>query len=91
MRQRFFIFVQCKPGKTYEVGLAIVGRKLPYIADVSSISGKWDLLIRAEIDNREDIGRQIGEELIEIGGIKRTKTVIGYGIVDPDEVFFPDD
>jgi DNA-binding Lrp family transcriptional regulator len=91
MRQRFFIFVKCDPGKAYEVGMAIIRRKLEYVADVSSISGKWDLLLRVELDDRRDVARTIIEPLIEIGHIKRTKTLFAYDVYDPADVFFADD
>lgn len=91
MRQRFFMFVQCKPGKTYEVGQAILAKKLEYVADISSISGKWDLLLRIEIDSRKDVAREIVGPISEVDGIKRTKTIVAYEVYNPDDVYFEED
>ena len=91
MRQRFYVFIQCEAGHTYEVGKTIATLKKQYVADVSSISGKWDLLLRIEIDTRKDVGREIVEILSGVDHVKRTKTIVAYPIYDPDDVFFDED
>lgn len=91
MRQRFYVFIQCEAGRTYEVGKAIATVKKQYVADVSSISGKWDLLLRIEIDTRKDVGREIVEILSGVEYVKRTKTIVAYQIFDPDDVYFDED
>lgn len=55
MKQRFFIFVQCAPGKRHEAGLAIAKSGIDGIVEINSVSGKWDILLRVEVDNREDV------------------------------------
>lgn len=91
MKQRFYVFVQCEAGRTYEVGLAICKLGKQYVADVSSISGKWDLLLRIEIDTRKDVGKEIASILSGIEGIRRTKTIVAYPIYDPDDVYFDEE
>jgi DNA-binding Lrp family transcriptional regulator len=78
--QRFYIFLRCHPGKTYAVGLAIAKKHLAYVTEISSISGKWDLLLRVVIDNRLDIGKLLSEEMLAVDGIAKTKTVIAYDV-----------
>ena len=75
--QTFFIFVSCQRGQTYAVGRAIL-RDVPGVREVSSISGKWDLLIKIVVDSREDVGELINDKLAAIEGIRRTKTVVAY-------------
>jgi DNA-binding Lrp family transcriptional regulator len=91
MKQRFYVFVQCDAGRTYEVGMTIATVKKQHVAEVSSISGKWDLLLRIEIDNRKDVGKEIVEILTGIDGIKRTKTIVAYPIFDPADIFFDEE
>lgn len=85
--QSFFIFVRCERGQTYEVGRRIV-RDVPGVKEVSSISGKWDLLVQLAVDDRQDVGELINERLAAIDGIKRTKTLVAYFVYNPDDVFF---
>jgi DNA-binding Lrp family transcriptional regulator len=62
--------------------------EVPYVKEVSSISGSWDLLVKIVIDTREDVGEQINERLAAIPGIRRTKTMVAYFVYDRDDVFF---
>ena len=80
--QRFYVFVMCEPGKTYEVGLAIAKKHHSYVTEVSSISGEWDLLLRIAIDKRMDLGRVLADQLLGIGGIVKTMTIIAYDICE---------
>ena len=91
MKHRFYVFIHCEAGRTYEVGMAIATAKKQYVADVSSTSGKWDLLLRIEIDSRKDVGREIADIVSGIEGIKRTKTIVAYPIYDPQDVYFDED
>jgi DNA-binding Lrp family transcriptional regulator len=74
-------------GKTYELGRRIL-REVPYVREVSSISGSWDLLVRIVIDTREDVGELINDRLAAIPGIQRTKTQVAYFVYNRDDVFF---
>ena len=86
-RQTFFVFVRVDLGKTYDVGRRIL-REVPYVREVSSISGSWDLLVRIVIDTREDVGELINDKLSAIPGIRRTKTKVAYFVYNKDDVFF---
>jgi DNA-binding Lrp family transcriptional regulator len=78
--QRFYIFIQCEPGKTYEVGLAIAEKHLPYVTEISSVSGEWDLLLRVAIDKRLDLGRVLAEQLLDVKGVMKTNTIGAYDV-----------
>ena len=78
--QRFYIFLRCDPGKTYSVGLEIAKQQLPYVTEISSVSGEWDLLLRVAIDKRLDVGRALAELLADIDGIEKTNTIIAYDV-----------
>ncbi|MFN3591035.1 MAG: Lrp/AsnC ligand binding domain-containing protein [Thermaurantiacus sp.] len=86
-RQTFFVFIRVDLGKTYEVGRRIL-RDVPYVKEVSSVSGTWDLLVKIVIDTREDVGELINEKLAAIPGIRRTKTMVAYFVYDREDVFF---
>lgn len=85
--QTFFIFVACERGQTYTVGRTIL-KDVPGVKEVSSISGKWDLLVQLVVDEASDVGRLINERLAAIDGIRRTKTIVAYYVYNPDDVFF---
>lgn len=78
--QRFYIFLRCEPGKTYSVGLEIAKKHLPYVTEISSVSGEWDLLLRIAIDKRLDLGRVLEEQLLGVEGIERTNTIVAYDV-----------
>ncbi|MCA3255202.1 MAG: Lrp/AsnC ligand binding domain-containing protein [Alphaproteobacteria bacterium] len=86
-KQQFFVFVQVERGMTYKVGRRLV-KEVPHVKEVSSISGKWDLLVKIVVDSREDVGELINDKLAAIDGIRRTKTVVAYFVYNPDDVFF---
>ncbi len=78
--QRFYIFMQCEPGKTYEVGLAIAKKHLPFVTEISSVSGEWDLLLRVAIDKRLDMGKTLAEQLLDVQGVTKTNTIVAYDV-----------
>lgn len=91
MHQRFFVFIQADPGKAHELGIALARRKIEHVKDISSISGKWDLLLRVEIDNRRDVSHEVIAQLFSLDHVKRTKTVIAYAVYDPAALALDDD
>jgi hypothetical protein len=89
--QRFFIFIRTTPGRANEVGVALAKSKSQHIKDISSISGKWDLLLRVEIDNRRDVSEDVIAKLFDVDHIRRTKTEVGYAVFDPGDYTLDDD
>ncbi|HEY0414622.1 MAG TPA: Lrp/AsnC ligand binding domain-containing protein [Allosphingosinicella sp.] len=89
---QFFIFIRCKPGKTSEVGLAMVGKRLPEVQEVHSISGEWDLMVRAMVRTRgaePDFETTVMEVLLadQWDNVDRTQTIIAYRVFNPDDAF----
>jgi hypothetical protein len=89
--QRFFVFVQADPGKAHELGVALAQSKIEHIKDISSISGKWDLLLRVEIDNRRDVSQDVIARMFRLPNIRKTKTVVAYAVYDPADYTLDDD
>jgi DNA-binding Lrp family transcriptional regulator len=89
---QFFIFVRCKPGRTTQVGQAMVRKRLPEVQEIHSISGEWDLMVRANVKARgaeDDFETNVMEVLLaeQWDNVDRTQTVIGYRVFNPDDSF----
>jgi len=89
---QFFIFIRCKPGKTTEVGLAMVRKRLKEVQEIHSISGEWDLMVRALLSPRAadaDFESNVMETLLadQWDNVDRTQTVIGYRVFNPEDSF----
>ena len=89
---QFFIFVRCKPGKTAEVALAMVRKRLPEVQEVHSISGEWDLMVRAIVKARgveADFEASVMEVLLadQWDNVHRTQTIIGYRVFNPEDSY----
>jgi DNA-binding Lrp family transcriptional regulator len=91
MMQRFFVFVQAEPGKAYKLGLALAKIQIEQVKEINSISGKWDILLRVEIDNRRDISQDVISKLFELPHIRKTKTIVAYAVYDPAACTLDDD
>jgi len=91
MKQQFLVFVECVPGQTYRVAknLMVAGKDL--FAAYYSISGEWDLLLRAEFEAGRDFGEALARALQAVSGIARTSTSVGYLVWDPADVYFDED
>jgi DNA-binding Lrp family transcriptional regulator len=85
--QSLFISVKCDRGQTYTVGRRIL-KEVPHVKEVSSISGKWDLLVQLRVPPGVDMGELINEKIAGIEGIRRTKTQIAYFVYNREDVFF---
>ena len=89
---QFFIFIRCKPGKTNHVGLSMVKKQLEEVQEIHSISGEWDLMVRAKLkqSGREaDFETGVMEALLsdQWENVERTQTIIGYRVFDPEDAF----
>jgi DNA-binding Lrp family transcriptional regulator len=90
---QFFIFIRCKPGKTNQVAMSIVKKERPEVQEVHSISGEWDLMVRAKIASREgeaDFEANVMEVLLadQWEHIQRTQTIVGFRVYNPDDAGF---
>ncbi len=89
---QFFIFIRCKPGKTTEVGLSMVRKQLPEVQEIHSISGEWDLMVRAMTKPRgaeSDFESSVMEVLLsdQWENVHRTQTIVGYRVFNPEDAF----
>lgn len=91
MRQEFYVFVQCAPGKTYDVGLAIAKKHNPLITSISSVSGDWDLLLRLVIEAGRDVGEELAKLFADEPGVVRTNTIVAFPIFDPADIYFDEE
>lgn len=90
-KQRFFVFLRCEPGKALETGKAIARTKLDTFSEIHSVTGDWDLVLRAEFNSDENFGESIAELFKEIPHIERTNTITAYPIWDPEDIYFDED
>ena len=73
MRDFVFIQIRCRPGTAYDVADEIGDRELH--TELYSVSGDFDLLLKLPIPKDEDTGRYINDNLLNIDGIERTRTI----------------
>jgi DNA-binding Lrp family transcriptional regulator len=71
-----FVQLQCAPGKTYEVADAIYKTEL--VSELYSTSGNYDLLLKVYIEEGQDIGKFINDNIANIPGIIRSLTTLTF-------------
>ena len=67
-----YILVQTEVGKAAEVALAIA--QIPGVTQADDVTGPYDVIVRAEAESVDDLGRMIVSRLQMIEGITRTLT-----------------
>ena len=87
-KQRFFVFLRCAPGQTYNVAARIAGGTRETFCEVYSVTGEWDLVLRTEFDSHRNFGEVIAELVTDVDGIEETHSVAAYPIWDPEDIFF---
>jgi DNA-binding Lrp family transcriptional regulator len=71
-----FVQLQCAPGKTYEVADAIY--QTERVSELYSTSGDYDLLLKVYIEDGQDIGKFINDNIANIPGITRSLTTLTF-------------
>jgi len=71
-----FIQLCCKPGATYEVANEIVLRELH--SELYSTSGNYDLLLKLYVDEDNDVGKFVNDNLLDIPNIERSLTTLTF-------------
>lgn len=71
-----FLQIQCSPGKTYEVANALYEREIT--SELYSTSGEYDLLAKIYIQEGDDIGKFINENVLNIPHIVRSLTTLTF-------------
>ena len=71
-----FIQLRCKPGTTYQVANEIVLRELH--SELYSTSGNYDLLLKLYVDDDDDVGKFVNDNLLDIPHIERSLTTLTF-------------
>jgi DNA-binding Lrp family transcriptional regulator len=71
-----FVQLQCAPGKTYEVADVIYKKEI--VSEMYSTSGDYDLLIKVYVDEEQDIGKFINDNIATVPGINRSLTSLTF-------------
>ncbi len=74
--QTIFVMVKCELGRAYDVAdeaVAVEG-----VSEVYSTSGQYDLLLKCYLDDDDDIGHFVNNEVQKLSGVKDTFTLITF-------------
>ena len=67
-----YILVQTEVGKAAEVAGAITG--IDGVTQADDVTGPYDVIVRAEADNVDDLGKLVVAQIQSVAGITRTLT-----------------
>lgn len=71
-----FVQLRCKPGTTYEVADALYAREIA--SELYSTSGDYDLLMKLYIEEGQDVGKFINDNILTIPNIDRSLTTLTF-------------
>ena len=74
--QTFFVEIKCRLGKTYEVADEIYRKEI--VSEMYSTSGDYDLIIKIYIEEGQDIGKFINDNIATVPGISRSLTTLTF-------------
>ncbi|MBL4756437.1 MAG: Lrp/AsnC family transcriptional regulator [Rhizobiales bacterium] len=72
----FFVQFKCKLGRCYEVAGQIADAEIA--SEIYSTAGEFDLLVKFYVDDDEDIGHFVAENVHVFDGIEDTRTIITF-------------
>ena len=75
--QTIFVMVKCELGQAYEVADE-AALNIEQVSEVHSISGQFDLMMKCYLDDEQDIGHFVTENIQKVDGIKDTFTLIAF-------------
>jgi DNA-binding Lrp family transcriptional regulator len=67
-----YILIQTEVGKASTVAEAI--SKIPGIVQAEDVTGPYDVIVRAQADTVDDLGRMVVAKVQQVDGITRTLT-----------------
>jgi DNA-binding Lrp family transcriptional regulator len=67
-----YILVQTEVGKAAEVAIRI--GTIAGVTQAEDVTGPYDVIVRAEADNVDDLGRLVVAQIQNVAGITRTLT-----------------
>ena len=74
--QCFFVEFKCTLGAAYSVAAELADREIA--SEIYSVSGEFDLLAKFYVEDDQDIGHFVANNIHTIKGIERTHTVITF-------------
>ena len=72
-----FIMIKCELGQAYKVAESLVER-VEAASEVYSTSGAYDLLAKCYLDDDQDTGHFVTEQIQTLPGVKDTFTLITF-------------
>jgi DNA-binding Lrp family transcriptional regulator len=82
-KYRLFVLARCDLGQAESVGNHIAER-IPEVAEVYSITGDHDLLLKIPFDNVEDVAAIIQGKLHKVPGLTETQTMLSFRVYGKD-------
>ncbi len=67
-----YVLIQTEVGKAASVARAV--GDLPGFVTAEAVTGVYDVIVRAEADNMDDLGRSVVSRVGQVEGITRTLT-----------------
>lgn len=67
-----YILIQTDMGKASAVSAAV--REMPGVTDADDVTGPYDVVVRVESDNVDELGRLVLSKIQKVPGIVRTQT-----------------
>jgi DNA-binding Lrp family transcriptional regulator len=67
-----YVLVQTEVGKAADVAVAI--GEIAGVAQADDVTGPYDVIVRAEADNVDDLGKLVVAQIQAVPGITRTLT-----------------
>lgn len=74
--QTIFIQIKCALGKTYEAADAAVA--VDGVSEVYSTSGHYELLLKCYLDDTDDAGKFVNDNIHTLPGVKDTFTTLTF-------------
>lgn len=74
--QCFFVQIKTKLGRAYDVADALAQKEVA--SEIYSTSGEYDLLAKLYLEDDEDVGHFVNQNLHDIEGIERTFTTLTF-------------
>jgi DNA-binding Lrp family transcriptional regulator len=75
--QTIFVQVKCELGRAYEVADEAI-QNVEEVSEVHSTSGHYDLMMKCYLEEKDDIGHFVTENIQTLPGIKDTFTIIAF-------------
>ena len=67
-----YILIQTEVGKAHSVVQAV--REVPGVVEADDVTGPYDVVVKAEADTMDDLGRMVVSRVQQVDGITRTVT-----------------